>query len=166
MSGLLQVHPVAQHPLPFSLSLCISPAPSWKWTEDDTNKKALLSAVFDKRSLRDSLIIHASLTGYLLSLHISLLRRMRRVPGLCGNNQFSCNTTAAFLSSWAEEHSIKQTFGPQSRSLGACYAINVHFLSWNNEWTLFTSLYGAVVAGYKDDLWHLKVRTEASTNMY
>lgn len=81
MSGLLQVHPVAQYLPHFLSSLCVSPAPSWKWTEDDTNKKGLPSAVFDNLSLRGSLIIHASLTGYLLSFCISLLKTMRKVEG-------------------------------------------------------------------------------------
>ncbi len=37
--------------------------------------------MFDNLSLRGSLIIHASLTGYLLSFRISLLKRMRKVEG-------------------------------------------------------------------------------------
>lgn len=73
--------------LPFLFSLCVSPAlqPESEQTMTQIQKRkkknALLSAVFDNLSLRGSLIIHASLTGYLLSFCISLLKRMSEVEG-------------------------------------------------------------------------------------
>lgn len=72
-------------PWHYSPLFCLyaSSALSLKWTEDDTSKKkkALLSTVFDNLSLWGSLIIHASLTGYLLSFCISLLKGMTKVEG-------------------------------------------------------------------------------------
>lgn len=101
--------------LSFSLFVYILPPAESAWTEDDTNKKGLLSALFDNLSLRDSLIIHASLTGYLLSFCISLLKGMRKVEGYVAIINFPV-TQQWHLSNWAEYNLIKQTFGFQSGS--------------------------------------------------
>lgn len=73
---LLQVHPMTQlHPRP--LPVCLLP-PAESEQRMTQIKKGLLSAEFDNLSLRASLIIHASLTGYLLSFCI---KRRRKVEG-------------------------------------------------------------------------------------
>jgi len=60
----------------FSLYL-LPPAESQEG--DLKRRRSLLSAALDNLSLWGSLIIHASLTGYLLSFCISLLKGMREV---------------------------------------------------------------------------------------
>lgn len=60
-------------------------------------KKGLLSAVFDNLSLWGSLIIHASLTAYLLSFCIFLLKGMREVEGYVAIINFLYHSSGIFI---------------------------------------------------------------------
>lgn len=100
--AILEVHPVAPcfsvFVLVFSVYL-MPPSWKWKWTEDDSKKKkkGLLSAVFDNLSLWGSLIIHASLTAYLLSFCIFLLKGMREVEGYVAIINFLYHSSGIFI---------------------------------------------------------------------
>lgn len=150
LPGLLQVHPMAQH-------LCVFLAPSLKWTEDDTHTQIRFTVCGVWQLLPTGIFNHSCFINWLsvIILHLSF-EEDEKGGGLCGNNQFSLyhNSAIFFKSSWAELDSIKQTFGPQSRSVGprtlkGCLSgTDLYWLSQHSYRKWSTSLYGAVKKGF------------------